>query len=190
MFHLDSPVIQWIDPVIHSTQIRDKYSGLYETFNSFDIRFLMPRSTMVLLGVRYATEVFLTERFNTSLARLALLFLPTDNLHLELSLAYSDFFRESDRIKEFDYLISRGKVTYQFSKYLFLRVILEHNSFHNTLLTDLLASFTYIPGTVIHLGYGSMYERIRWEEDRYEPADRYLETQRGLFFEASYLWRF
>jgi hypothetical protein len=57
-------------------------------------------------------------------------------------------------------------------------------------LTDLLASFTYIPGTVIHLGYGSMYERIRWEEDRYESADRYLETQRGLFFKASYLWRF
>jgi len=228
MFHLDSPVIQRIDPVIHSTQIRDKYSGLYETFNSFDIRFLMPRSTMVLLGVRYATEVFLTERFNTSLARfiassqltkqvqlsliymyrnkiryvaepyqgfghdarLALLFLPTDNLHLELSLAYSDFFRESNRIKEFDYLISRGKVTYQFNKYLFLRAILEHNSFHKTLLTDLLASFTYIPGTVIHLGYGSMYERIRWEEDKYEPADRYLETQRGLFFKASYLWRF
>jgi len=197
MFHLDSPIIQRIDPVIHSTQIRDKYSGLYETFNSFDIKFLMPRSTMVLLGVRYATEVFLTERFNTSLARVvassqltkqvqlsliymyrnkiryvsepyqgfghdarfALLFLPTDNLHLELSLSYSDFFRESDRIKEFDYLISRGKVTYQFNKYLFLRAILEHNSFHNKL-------------------------------GRYDPSDRFLETQRGLFFKASYLWRF
>jgi hypothetical protein len=228
MFHLDSKFIQRIDPVIHSTQVRDKYSGLYETFNSFDIRFLMPRSTMVLLGVRYATEVFSAERFNTSLTRvvaqsqltkqlqlsliymyrnkiryvadpyqgfghdasLGLLFLPLDNLHLEFSLNYSDFYRDTDRSKEYDYLISRGKVTYQFSKYLFLRAILEHNSFHKTILTDLLASFTYIPGTVIHAGYGSMYERIRWEEDRYEPSDRYLETQRGFFFKASYLWRF
>ncbi|MFA9453355.1 MAG: DUF5916 domain-containing protein [Candidatus Aminicenantaceae bacterium] len=228
MFHLDSKVIQRIDPVIHSTQIRDKYSGLYETYNSFDIRFLMPRNTMLLIGVRYATEVFLAERFNTSLARLiassqltkqvqlsfvymyrnkiryvsepyqgfghdasfGLLFLPTDNLHLELSLVYSDFFRESDRVKEYDYLISRGKVTYQFSKYFFLRAILEYNSFHKKLLTDLLASFTYIPGTVIHLGYGSLYEKIRWEEGRYDPSDRFLETQRGLFFKASYLWRF
>ena len=228
MFHLDSKFIQRIDPVIHSTQVRDKYSGLYETFNSFDIRFLMPRSTMVLLGIRYATEVFSAERFNTSLIRvvaqsqltkqlqlsliymyrnkiryvadpyqgfghdasLGLLFLPSDNLHLEFSLNYSDFYRDTDRSKEYDYLISRGKITYQFSKYLFLRAILEHNSFHKTLLTDLLASFTYIPGTVIHAGYGSMYEKIRWEEDRYEPSDRYLETQRGFFFKASYLWRF
>ena len=57
-------------------------------------------------------------------------------------------------------------------------------------MTDLLASFTYIPGTVIHLGYGSLYEKIRWEEGRYDPSDRFLETQRGLFFKASYLWRF
>jgi hypothetical protein len=228
MFHLDSKIVHRIDPLIHSTQIRDKYSGLYETFNSFDIRFILPRNSMFLVGVRYATEVFLAERFNTSLARLVatsqltrqlqlsliyqygnkiryvadpyqgyghaaginLLFLPTDSFHLELDLSYSDFSRESDRTKEYDYLISRGKVTYQFNKYLFLRAILEYNSFRETLLTDLLASFTYIPGTVIHLGYGSLYEKIRWEEDRYEPSDDFLVTQRGLFFKASYLWRF
>ncbi len=229
MFHLDSKVVQRIDPVIHSTQIRDKYSGLYETFNSFDIRFLLPRNTMFLIGVRYATEVFLAERFNTNLARFiassqltkqvqlalllfpirnkiryvenpyqgyghdasfSVLFLPSENLHLELSLSYSDFYRKSDRTKELDYMISRGKVTYQFSKYLFLRAILEHNSYHKKLQTDLLASFTYIPGTVIHLGYGSLYEKIRWDQDHYEPSDHFLETQRGLFFKASYLWRF
>jgi hypothetical protein len=68
-------------------------------------------------------------------------------------------------------------------------MILEYNSFYESLMTDLLASFTYIPGTVVHIGYGSLYERIAWREDRYEPSDRFLETKRGFFFKVSYLWR-
>jgi hypothetical protein len=56
-------------------------------------------------------------------------------------------------------------------------------------VTDLLASFTYIPGTVIHVGYGSLYERIKWEAGEYTSADRFLETKRGFFFKASFLWR-
>lgn len=66
---------------------------------------------------------------------------------------------------------------------------MEYNSFRKRLMTDFLASFTYIPGTVIHIGYGSLYEKIRWEEGDYRPSDNFLETQRGFFFKASYLWR-
>jgi len=75
------------------------------------------------------------------------------------------------------------------NKYLFLRGIVEYNSFHRRILTDLLASFTYIPGTVIHIGYGTLYERIQWMEGEYRPSDRYLETKHGFFFKASFLWR-
>ncbi|MFQ5788915.1 MAG: hypothetical protein ACE5JI_00390 [Acidobacteriota bacterium] len=56
-------------------------------------------------------------------------------------------------------------------------------------MTDLLASFTYIPGTVVHLGYGSLFEKLAWREGRYVPADQFLESRRGIFFKASYLWR-
>jgi hypothetical protein len=92
----------------------------------------------------------------------------------------------------YDYLISRLKLTYQVNKYLFFRGIIEHNNYHNTLLTDFLASFTYIPGTVVHLGYGSMYEKTQWDtnQDRYIESNNYLEMNRGLFFKASYLYRF
>ncbi len=123
-------------------------------------------------------------------AQASLRFLPTDKLHLDLSLIYSDFYRSTDSKKIFDYLISRGRLTYQVNKYLFFRGILEYNSFHKSFLTDLLASFTYIPGTVVHVGYGSFFEKIKWENGDYYPSDRYLETQRGFFFKASYLWRF
>jgi len=57
------------------------------------------------------------------------------------------------------------------------------------LTTDFLGSFTYIPGTVLHAGYGSFYERARWEDGGLVPAPGLLETRRGFFFKASYLWR-
>ena len=227
MFYPKSGIIKRIDPLVHSSHIYDKPSGLYETNNSLDLRFLLPRSTTILFGYRYSTESWLDKRFNTSRARLigssqitkklnfslnylygnkiryvqdpyqgkgsdiaaVATFLPTGNLHLELSLLYSDFMRHGDSQKEFDYTIIRSRNTFQVNKYLFFRAIVEYNSFRKQLLTDFLASFTYIPGTVIHFGYGSLYEKIRWEEGMYRPSDNFLETKRGFFFKASYLWR-
>ena len=94
-------------------------------------------------------------------------------------------------MKEYDYTIVRSLNTYQVNKYLFFRVIVEYNSFYKELLTDLLASFTYIPGTVIHFGYGSLYDRTAWDagERAYVPSARFLEVKRDFFFKASYLWR-
>ncbi len=102
---------------------------------------------------------------------------------------YSNFTRELDQERIYDYAIIRGRLTYQVNKYLFFRGILEYNSFRKDLLTDFLASFLYVPGTVIHFGYGSLYESIAWREGRYVPADRLLQSRRGLFFKASYFWR-
>jgi hypothetical protein len=65
-----------------------------------------------------------------------------------------------------------------------LRAIAEHNDFRRRLLTDFLASFTYIPGTVLHFGYGSLFEKNVLAAD-----DGFTETRRGLFAKASYLWR-
>jgi hypothetical protein len=74
-------------------------------------------------------------------------------------------------------------------RYLFLRGIAEYNSFRKQLVTDLLASFTYIPGTVFHVGYGSLYEKVEWRDDGFVPGRDLLETRRGVFVKASYLWR-
>lgn len=114
---------------------------------------------------------------------------PSDQFNLTLNLVYSDFFQKENREKVFDYAIWRGRMTYQMNKYLFFRGILEYNSYRKELLTDFLASFTYIPGTVIQLGYGSLYNRLEWDGEEYRSADRFLEMKRGLFFKASYLWR-
>jgi len=227
ILHPKSKTILRIDPMIHSTQIRDRFSNLYETDNSFDLRFLLPRNTTFTLGGKYATEIYLGRKFDRSSlrfvansyitnklalsgsyrygekiryvddpyqgrgtdAQLAATYLPSENLHFDLSLTYSDFTRSADGAKEFDYTIFRSRNTYQVNKYLFFRAIAEYNSFRKRLMTDFLVSFTYIPGTVVHVGYGSLYEKIEWRDGDYISADRFLESRRGFFFKASYLWR-
>jgi hypothetical protein len=119
----------------------------------------------------------------------SLIYQPMDQLRAEGNFTYSDFYRESDGQKIYDYPIVRGRLTYQLSKYLFFRGIVEYNGFRKEVLTDLLASFTYIPGTVVHLGYGALYERVRWQNDGYIASDQFLQTRRRFFFKTSYLWR-
>ncbi len=132
-----------------------------------------------------------------STAEGGLVYQPSDKFNSSLSLTYSDLYREDDGKKVFDYSILWSRNTYQLNKYLFFRIIFQYTPFKNyenddrsrELMTDFLISFTYIPGTVIHLGYGSLYDKIKWENDQYANSDRFLETRRGFFFKTSYLWR-
>jgi hypothetical protein len=114
---------------------------------------------------------------------------PTEQFDFMLDLTYSDFYRRSDRAKIYDYMILRSFNTFQFNKYLFLRGILEYNTYRKRMTLDTLVSFTYIPGTVVYIGYGSAFEKIRWTGDEYLDSHRFLETKRGFFFKVSYLWR-
>ncbi|UCE42842.1 MAG: carbohydrate binding family 9 domain-containing protein [Candidatus Aminicenantes bacterium] len=117
-------------------------------------------------------------------------FQPIEKLNFGLNIAYVDFFRKSDKKKIYDYAIIRSRNTFQANKYLFLRAILEYNSFRDRLTLDTLISFTYIPGTVIYAGYGSAFEKIEWDGFDYRESDNFHDTQRGYFFKVSYLWRF
>ncbi|HSA95498.1 MAG TPA: DUF5916 domain-containing protein, partial [Acidobacteriota bacterium] len=114
---------------------------------------------------------------------------PSERFDLTGSLTFSDFFRSSTGEREYRYAIWRGRLIYQANRALFFRAIVEYNSFRKEMLTDLLASFTYIPGTVLQLGYGSLYDRTEWAGGEYRDAGRFLEMKRGFFFKASYLWR-
>jgi len=123
----------------------------------------------------------------------SIIYQPSDKINSSLNLTHTDFYRDSDSEKIYDYTIIRERITYQMNRYLFFRGIAEYNSYRKKLLTDFLASFTYIPGTVLHVGYGSVYEKLRWDNTidpaGYVASDNFLETTRGFFFKASYLWR-
>ncbi|MDD8027062.1 MAG: DUF5916 domain-containing protein [Acidobacteriota bacterium] len=122
-------------------------------------------------------------------AQASLEFQPTDQLDFVLSLAYQDFTRRSTKVKVYDYTLVRSFNTFQINKFLFLRGIFEYNFYYKRMTVDVLASFTYIPGTVIYIGYGSALERLQWNGEAYIGSDRFLETKRGVFFKVSYLWR-
>jgi hypothetical protein len=114
---------------------------------------------------------------------------PNSKLRLTLSLHHSYLRTETEEIYNVNIIYSR--ITYQFNKYLFARAIIQYDSYKKNLLTDILASFTFIPGTVIHLGYGGLYEKQDWQGEQWIPGLGSLwNMRRSFFFKASYLWRF
>jgi hypothetical protein len=120
---------------------------------------------------------------------LSLVLQPINQIEANYTLTYVSFHRSSDNLKIYEYPISRLRLTYQLNRYLFLRGIAEYNKFRRTLLSDYLLSFTYIPGTVMHAGYGSLHQRVRWDGTAYAQHDEFHEMRRGFFFKMSYLWR-
>ncbi|MFA7229223.1 MAG: DUF5916 domain-containing protein, partial [Melioribacteraceae bacterium] len=116
---------------------------------------------------------------------------PTESIESYSSFIYYDFYNDSNSKLVYEYPIFRERLTYQPNKYLFFRGVVEYNKYKRQLITDFLISFTYVPGTVIHLGYGSLYQRTDWNENehRYIESGDFHEAQRGFFLKMSYLWR-
>jgi Domain of unknown function (DUF5916) len=117
---------------------------------------------------------------------------PITQLDFALSLSYQDLYRKSDRTKSYDYLILRSRNTFQLNKYLFVRGIVEYNDFYKRMTLDGLVSFTYIPGTVVFLGYGSALEQVEWDEGLpgFVESGRFRQMKRGFFLKISYNYRF
>ena len=87
--------------------------------------------------------------------------------------------------------IVNAKSIYQFNTKFFVRLLEQFDSSRQQLLTDLLASYEFIPGTVVHAGYGSLYEQRQYQDGRFiTGGGQYQTVNRGLFLKASYLYRF
>ena len=116
---------------------------------------------------------------------------PTGRLSHAFSYRRVAFDRAStgERVYDVDILFSR--TTYQFSRQFFLRAIAQFDSSRYRVLTDFLASYELRPGTVAYLGYGSLLERRDHVDGEWILGrGGYEASQRGLFFKASYLYRF
>lgn len=122
-------------------------------------------------------------------ASIDVVYQPSEKWNETVGLTYANFDREQDGRRLYDYGILRSRTSFQANQYLLFRAIFEYNSYRRRLLADLLGSFTYIPGTVVHLGYGSLHERLVDEPTERGAARQFREMQRGFFFKASYLWR-
>ncbi|NIM15782.1 MAG: hypothetical protein GTO45_27590 [Candidatus Aminicenantes bacterium] len=115
---------------------------------------------------------------------------PGLNLYIELEFLHNALRRKADKQKVYTVDIYNLLAIYQFNRYFFIRGAVRYDSFQKKLLTDLLASFTLIPGTVLHLGYGSLYESREWQNNQWIPGQGDLiNVRNGLFFKISYLWQ-
>jgi len=86
--------------------------------------------------------------------------------------------------------IVNSKTTYQFTRELFLRGIVQYDSSRNRVLTDTLLSYEMNPGSVFYVGYGSLLEQRDYRDDGWVlGSGRYRESQRGFFAKVSYLLR-
>jgi hypothetical protein len=107
---------------------------------------------------------------------------PNSRLSHNLTYNFVDFSRRDTGAKVYDVHIVNLRNTYQFNRQFLMRVIAQLDTSRHRVLGDFLASYELVPGTVVHLGYGSLLERLN--------TDVYLPSARALFFKASYLARF
>jgi len=107
------------------------------------------------------------------------------NQHFQQNVDYNgvQFNRASTGERIYTVHIVNTQTTYQFDRHFRLRLLEQFDSSQRRLLTDFLALYELVPGTVFHAGYGSLFEKQA-------PEVGYLTTSRGLFFKASYLHRF
>lgn len=132
---------------------------------------------------------FLGNRFSI---HTSVMFQPNDKLNQYFSYQYTSLDRRSDGERIYDYNIFLSRTTYQFNRYLFIRALVQYDSYQEIVLSDLLASFTFIPGTVFHVGYGSLHENRQWNQtaQKWEPntgLGKYYQNRQSFFLKISYL---
>ena len=110
------------------------------------------------------------------------------NQHLSQSVEFSRnrFWRPETGEQVYAVNIVNSRTTYQFDKHFLVRMLAQYDSSQQRILTDFLGSYEFVPGTVFHAGYGSLYEK----GFGVERTPGYLMINRGIFLKASYLRRF
>jgi hypothetical protein len=117
---------------------------------------------------------------------------PNQHVNQSVDVNRVRFNRASTGEQVYSVAIVNLNTTYQFDKHFLVRLLERFDSSSHRLLTDLLASYEFVPGTVFHAGYGSLYEK-QGQSGTLVPSSvdgNYLTVNRGLFFKASYLHRF
>jgi hypothetical protein len=118
---------------------------------------------------------------------------PDEKLSQLLQYQYQDLFRKDNDQKMYAVDIFISNTTYQLNRYLFLRAILQYDSYLETILIDALASYELIPGTVLQIGYGSLYKNVSWQNEQWtsgHPLSDYYNTNQSVFAKVSYLFQY
>jgi hypothetical protein len=112
---------------------------------------------------------------------LSVTFKPSKRLQLGVDLSKQTFWDRADGSGNWDYNVVRQKTTYQVSKTLSFRAIVDYNFFYKEAFGSLLASWVLRPGTVFFLGVDNNYFR--------DELGRLVPDNYNIFVKFSYWWR-
>jgi hypothetical protein len=128
---------------------------------------------------------------NTISANVSALFQFGGRFSEDVQLSHNTFDRLGTGERIYTVNVINTRTTYQFSKELAARAIVRYDSQRHRVLTDLLGSYDLRPGTVVYIGYGSLYQKRAYRDAQWIDGEGdYLTTRQGLFLKASYLFRF
>jgi outer membrane receptor for ferrienterochelin and colicin len=112
---------------------------------------------------------------------ISLNFKPNNRLQLGVDFSKETFWEKRGGDELWDYNVVQQRTTYQISKTLSLRAIVDYNFFYKEVLGSFLVSYVLRPGTVFFLGFDSNYLR-----DEFGKYDR---QNYSIFLKFSYWWR-
>ena len=117
---------------------------------------------------------------------------PSSRFNQSVSYYREVFDRADDGSRVYSVDVVNTRTSFQIDKRFALRAIVQYDSSEHRVLTDFLASYELVPGTVAYAGYGSLIERQAWDGAAFTegPGARYRTTERSFFFKASYSHRF
>jgi hypothetical protein len=108
-------------------------------------------------------------------------FKPSPRLTLGIDFSKETFWRKWGGAWLWDYNVIRLKTTYQVSKPLSVRAILDYNHYYKEIYGSFLFSWVLKPGTVFFLGFDNDYLR--------DGFGRYDRQNYNVFVKFSYWWR-
>lgn len=106
---------------------------------------------------------------------------PNKRLQMAVDFSKQTFWKKRGGEQVFDYNAVRQRTTYQISKTLSLRAIVDYNHFNKEIYGSFLVSWILKPGTVFFLGIDNNLLR--------EESGRYAQTDYSVFMKFSYWWR-
>lgn len=106
---------------------------------------------------------------------------PNKRLRMDVEFSKEIFWEEWGGNEIYDFNVLRQRTTYQISKTLSLRTIVDYNHFVKQIYGSFLISYVYRPGTVFFLGIDNSLLK--------DEFGQYGQTDYSVFLKFSYWWR-
>jgi len=141
--------------------------GFSSNWGKYIVRFVNPS----YVGFGYNFDVYATIK-------------PFDRLRNDLNYSYSELSKSAGGEKIFAGYVLSNKISYQFNRNFFLRVLLQYDLFNRNFSIDPLLSYKWNPYTILFLGSTHDLNEIV----NTTGQSRYYETDRQIFLKFQYLW--